>query len=458
MAEKSSFFNSVSGDRKYQASDYAAYFNSFITTGVFPNPTTSLQAMANGGMSVLLKAGKAWINGYYYLNDSDLVIPIDVADGALKRKDLLVVRLDTVLRKITSVIKKGVFASLPVAPAIQRDADIYELALAEIYIGAGAIEVTQANITDLRMDTTKCGWVNSLIQVDTTAIFNQYMDWYAAKQTEYDGDFSTWTTDKKDAYDAWVLAIEADQDAVEAQFQDDFIIWFNSMKDQLSVDAAGNLQLQIDSLTEDLDDTSDVINAHMVTSTPHRKGLAGGITPLGADVQVPREFLRKAPSMKMFFANQMGLLRRILKLELAPRHYLKAKGTTTFTSYVGWNTVTFGNTISDEESLLTNGQFYTAPENGYYLILSNLDFIFDTTTDRYEFNYGLFINGLMESIVDTIWISDPPTASGNKFMFKMHRVVYLKSEDKVNTAVNSPATNAGYKHGGANSTLEIIKL
>ena len=66
MAEKSSFFNSVDGDRKYQASDYAEYFNSLITNGVFPNPSTNLQVLSNNDMTVTLSAGKAWIDGYVY--------------------------------------------------------------------------------------------------------------------------------------------------------------------------------------------------------------------------------------------------------------------------------------------------------------------------------------------------------------------------------------------------------
>ena len=43
MAEKSSFFNSVSGDRKYKAEDWASYFGALIGNGVFPNPATNLQ-------------------------------------------------------------------------------------------------------------------------------------------------------------------------------------------------------------------------------------------------------------------------------------------------------------------------------------------------------------------------------------------------------------------------------
>ena len=250
--EKSSFFNSVSGDRKYQASDFAEYFNSLVTNGVFPDPSTNLQVLANGNMTVTIKAGPAWIKGYHYLNDADLILTIAVADGVLKRIDRIVLKMDTVARNITAVVKKGTFASTPVAPVLQRDADAYELGLADVYVANGATSIIQANITDLRMNTTYCGWVNSLIQADTTAIFNQYLDWYTARQVEYNADFLGWTAAKKAAYDAWYVATtsgaESDVTTFEAQFQVEFTAWFNSMKDQLSVDAAGNLQNQIDAL------------------------------------------------------------------------------------------------------------------------------------------------------------------------------------------------------------------
>ena len=240
--EKSSFFNSVAGDRKYDASSFAAYFNSFITNGVFPNPSTNLQVIANNDMTITISIGKGWINGYFYLNDAVLILPIEVADGILKRIDRIVLQFNTVGRSITAKVKKGTFASSPVAPTLQRDADAYELALGDVYVGAGVVSVVGANITDQRINTALCGWVNSLIQVDTTAIFDQYQAWYAAKQTAYNVDFTDW-------YANTTGTAESDVAAFEAQFQSDFTIWFDAMKDQLTVDAAGNLQAQITSLS-----------------------------------------------------------------------------------------------------------------------------------------------------------------------------------------------------------------
>jgi len=192
--EKSSFFNSVGGDRKYQASDFSNYFKSLITNGVFPNPSTNLQAMSNNAMSVTLKAGKAWINGYIYINDSDLLLPIAVADGTLSRIDRVVVQFSTTGRVINTVIKKGVFSSSPIAPILQRDSDLFELGMADIYITNGATTITQSNITDQRFNTSLCGVVNSLITADTTTLFNQYTDgfnkWFTTIQNALSGDIA----------------------------------------------------------------------------------------------------------------------------------------------------------------------------------------------------------------------------------------------------------------------------
>lgn len=224
--EHSGFFNSSNGDRKYKASDFAEYFNSLIKNGVFPSPSTNLQVIANSNMTITIKAGKAWINGYVYINDSDLILPIAVADGVLNRIDRIVLRMDTTGRSITAAVKKGTFASSPIAPTLERDADGYELGIAEVAVNAGITSVAQANITDLRLNTDYCGIVNSLIQADTTAIFNQYQDWFNSKTGQYNTDMS----------------------AKESQFQADFTAWFNTIKGQLGTDAAGNLQNQINAL------------------------------------------------------------------------------------------------------------------------------------------------------------------------------------------------------------------
>lgn len=161
--EKSSFFNSMGGDRKYNAADFAEYFASFIGNGVFGAPTASLKIVPDTGTNVALSIGSGWINGYYYVNTARLWLELPTPDGVLNRIDRIVLRWSLDDRSISAKVKSGVLASNPVAPALQRDASIYELALGDVYVAAGASSITEANITDQRGIGALCGTVSSVV-------------------------------------------------------------------------------------------------------------------------------------------------------------------------------------------------------------------------------------------------------------------------------------------------------
>lgn len=195
MAEKSSFFTSLNGDRKYKASDFAQYFNSFISDGVFPNPNTNLQVISNGDMTITVKEGSAWIQGYYYNNTSDLTLTVPFADGVLNRIDRVVIRLDYINREIKAYIKEGGTSSNPVPPTLQRDSSLYELCIAEINVNNGVLAINQSNINDTRLKSEVCGMVNSLIKVDSSILTDKleqdFYDWLDGMKEVLDGDIAT---------------------------------------------------------------------------------------------------------------------------------------------------------------------------------------------------------------------------------------------------------------------------
>lgn len=174
MAEQSGFFNAnlVNGayDRVYLAESFAKYFASFVGNGIFSGKLSELLVVqpVNSGMKVEVLPGMGWINGYWYENTSNLSLAIDIADGVLNRIDCVVLRWSRSSRSINIAIKKGSFASNPTVPSVQRDANIYELKIAEIYVKAGATSIVQSNIKDTRLDTKVCGLVTGLLkQFDT---------------------------------------------------------------------------------------------------------------------------------------------------------------------------------------------------------------------------------------------------------------------------------------------------
>lgn len=243
--EKSSFFNSVSGDRVYRAEEWAEYFASFIGNGVFPAPSSGLQVVAGSGMAVTVKTGKAWINGYFYYNTGDLSVTLPTADGVLTRIDRIVVRWDLTERLISVVVKSSTPSASPSAPSLQRDADAYELCLADIAIGAGVTAISQANITDRRLDGALCGVVAGVVdQIDTDAFNAQLEAWftdYKAASVEEFNDLVSYMRSLELLGDQQYAALQAYMNTFKQSAENDFNAWFASLQNVLDEDTAGHL-------------------------------------------------------------------------------------------------------------------------------------------------------------------------------------------------------------------------
>jgi hypothetical protein len=264
-------------DRVYLASQFAAYFASFIGNGVFAEHSNQLQVMemATPQMQIGVERGQAWINGYWYENTDILYLPIDVADGVLNRIDSVVLRLGFSERNMWLAVKKGTPAINPIAPEVTRTADYYELQLATISIPAGSIKITQAQITDTRMNQDVCGWVTGVVkQLDTTTLFNQFESYFDEFKQFYENDYANWTAEQKQAYITWITLQETDytnwtteQKAIYNEWyashidlwQNEFTTWFENIKGQLSEDAAGKIQIEIDEHEARLDNLEKMI-------------------------------------------------------------------------------------------------------------------------------------------------------------------------------------------------------
>jgi hypothetical protein len=161
--EKSGFFNSSSGDRVYDAADFAAYFGSLVSNGIFYVTTSNLQVTPTTGMTVSIAAGSAWINGYRYENTEALNKTLSTANGSYPRIDRIIIRWSLLNRSITAAVLTGTAAASPTAPALTRSTDVYELCVAEILVPQAATSITSGNITDTRLSSSLCGTVNSLV-------------------------------------------------------------------------------------------------------------------------------------------------------------------------------------------------------------------------------------------------------------------------------------------------------
>lgn len=183
--EKSSFFNSNSGDRIYSAVYWADYFSSFVENGVFLTSGTDLSMNLSpyDDRAFILHPGKAFINGYFYHNDSDLKIEIPQSHTSLNRIDSVVIQWNLSERQIKAKLRSSTPAENPTPVTPVRNAEIWELVIAEIYVGKGSSQLSITSYKDKRYDTSVCGLITSVGQsIDTTRL-NDLID---ALFTRYD--------------------------------------------------------------------------------------------------------------------------------------------------------------------------------------------------------------------------------------------------------------------------------
>lgn len=170
MAQNSGFFNAfLTGgvyDRTYDANDYCDNLASIIKSGVVKSSDDDLKVTAYSGMTLSVGYGRGWVKGHWFFNDTAYTgLTLATApSGTNSRIDRVVLRLDTstAVRSVSLAVLTGTPAASPAAPALTRSGNIYELALADIRVGAGVVTITNSVITDKRADGNVCGWASSV--------------------------------------------------------------------------------------------------------------------------------------------------------------------------------------------------------------------------------------------------------------------------------------------------------
>lgn len=238
MAEQSGFFNAkqveIDGqlryDRTYDSSTFAAYFANFITSGVFAQPSDQLQVVAKSGMTVSVKPGRAFIDGYWYTLTEAKDITIGLNTSGSDVTTAIVCELDKIARHIT--VKERTQQVVDMTPV--NNGTIHELILGTIVLSAGATEIVGSKITDTRPDDQYCGFVTAVVDNVDFAVFQQQFDAYLA---EYKKELAAIYAD-----------YEGDMDTYLQQMTALVNEWFATIKNQLGSDAATNLQNQINDI------------------------------------------------------------------------------------------------------------------------------------------------------------------------------------------------------------------
>lgn len=161
----SGYFNSVDGDRVYNADDMSNYFEGIVSDGVFRTIGQAFKVTPKSGMEITVGTGRAIIANKWVKSTAGETFTIGNSNTSLGRYDTVVLRCDLSAREITITVKQGTPAESPVAPENTRSAYIYEICLAKIYVAPSVTVIAESAITDTRSDKAVCGYVQPLVGV-----------------------------------------------------------------------------------------------------------------------------------------------------------------------------------------------------------------------------------------------------------------------------------------------------
>ena len=237
----------------YEANALGAWLGT-RTRGVY-SADDNLAVLADGeGMHITLRPGLAWLKrdtfwGAVILQEEVMQLQLEPADGVLSRIDTIVLRLDKDDNLAKPLVRTGTFAATPNFLPPVRDAHADEIFLASVLVGPGAVAVTQADVTDLRLNEAYCG----LMRDGVTGIPTQtlHAQW-AAFLSKTQQDTLAWQQAAEEAFDAWL----------------------HRMQELFAEDPAGGLQTQLDTLTALTQQALEGKAAAVHTHTKDEVGLA----------------------------------------------------------------------------------------------------------------------------------------------------------------------------------------
>lgn len=183
MALTYGFYNSVNGDRKYNAEQMSAIFDGIIRDGVFQEIGARFRVRPEAGNVLIVETGKAWFNGTWILNDSLLRLTPEPADVLQARIDAVVIEVDKreAVRASSIKIIKGVANNSPRKPQMLEGEFIFQHPIAYIHRKANSDRNISVSDIEIVVGRSECPFISGILQV---ANIDAQMEQYTAKMRE----------------------------------------------------------------------------------------------------------------------------------------------------------------------------------------------------------------------------------------------------------------------------------
>lgn len=221
MSVTCGFYNSLNGDRKYNAIQMGRIFDGLISDGVFATVGNALIVKAANGNTVNVDTGKAWFNHTWTVNDAILPLELPEADILLDRIDAVILEVNAspMVRQNTIKFLKGTASSTPVRPSLENSEEVHQYPLCYIYRKYGATAITQADITPM-VGSTETPFVTAMLQtVSLDTLLGKWQD-----------ELNQFVNNQTQEIDKWV-----------ANEEKEFNEWFAGLQEVLDSNVAGNL-------------------------------------------------------------------------------------------------------------------------------------------------------------------------------------------------------------------------
>lgn len=165
MALTYGFFNSINGDKRYNAEQMSAIFDGIITAGIFANIGECFKVRAAENDIITVGTGKAWFNNKWILNDEPMTIKMGIADSVFNRIDAVVIEVDLNDEKRECSIKtiKGVPGAEATKPETHYGEGVYQYVLAYVYRNANSTAISDSDITNV-VGTAERPYVAGLLE------------------------------------------------------------------------------------------------------------------------------------------------------------------------------------------------------------------------------------------------------------------------------------------------------
>lgn len=270
------FYNSEEGDRVYDADSMTDWLRPFFVTGVFNG---EMAVTANDDMSVTVAAGYCNIKGKVKNFVNETKLDLETASGTLDRIDTVILRRNDTDRDIQILVQTGGYSNRPTPIPLSRTGAYYDLKLAEIYVSAGTIKITQAEITDTRADADVCGWVVATVkEIDfsqITAQFSAYFATYQAKITQQYATYLALMANYGQQGQAAYQNMLNDFAGYEQTQVDRFNALYEEMRDLIGEATAAQLQNEIDDINSRIGSAITDLATKLAFTNATRETIAG---------------------------------------------------------------------------------------------------------------------------------------------------------------------------------------